>query len=688
MAAPTAIIYDGNRLIPAPRLSFSTTHRRSADHSGVGTESQVVLSGELVGCKGWDFSGGGPAFYTGSNYPDDDANTTCNKFANLVEMKTLLGGLFSIAGDYKWFEIVGCEGLVEKWRARPSNLEFPEGKWTDIVPYNITLELQQPVESATPPDDIHIDHTETWGVQFDEENGGIYTLSHALSCQSEETIDNTSSEIVDGWKNAKTWMDTRLAGTDYTGSVPSTIKNDFIFGSDGFGLTDYTAYNYTVQRSLDEFGGTYSVTETWTLAKDPVFRTWTVAFENPRDDYSTVSIEGEFKSLLDRTATTETAPTNGSAALTAYNTWESGSGPYTEANQQYVARGGCGTLGSCPVNKTVTITEESRGDDTAVFGDATRTVQFVYEFSDAENDAEVSITRTSATGILELCETKVTISGQIQGHVCGCATTKLANAVIAYGNINCATQAAAVYSGSGTLIETSSSYAENERDGTIDFTCEFTDRLDGSGIQQHAQTVATKIDEQDCCSEVTVGGTITPYCTSGQAQMVATGEAAWDAIRPTLVTTAGAYCSQTAVLRSSTVNRNLHTGEISYTYIYRCCNLCVEGAFSESINITKEFPADVVAIVPVLGRTCGPVIQSKGTKTVEKCTIAIDLLFAKVCVCSYAKPAGLEATIQGIISSAGCCTGAYNTHTERDTESWNPRTGRYTRNVTTICECC
>jgi len=108
----------------------------------------------------------------------------------------------------------------------------------------------------------------------------------------------------------------------------------------------------------------------------------------------------------------------------------------------------------------------------------------------------------------------------------------------------------------------------------------------------------------------------------------------------------------------------------------------------ESVNITKEFPADVVAIIPILGRTCGPIIQRKGTKTVEKCSVAIDLTFPKECGCSYGKPAGLEATVQGIISDAGCCTGAYNSPTEKDTESWNPRTGKYTRSVTFICECC
>jgi len=940
MAAPTAIIYDGKRLIPAPKLTFSRQHRRSGDQSAIGTEHQVTLSGDLAGCKGWDFSGGSPEFYTGNDYPADQSYTTCDAFSNLVEMQEKLRDMFSMDGEYRWFEVVGCNGLIRKWRARVINIEFPEGQWTHVANYSITLGLQT---DAITDDDLHIDHTETWEVQFDEENGGIYSLSHTLSCQSEEFVDD--SDHNHGWEVAKTWLDDRRAGSDYTGSAPTTIKNDYIFNSTGFNLTGYTSYDYTVQRSLDEYGGTYSITETWTLAKDPVFRTWTLTYSDPRDDYATVSIEGEFRSFLDRTESTETTPTNGDAALTAYNTWEGASGPYTEASAYYTARGGCDTLGACPVNKSVTITEESRGDATATYGEATRKVQFSFEFSDSDPGAEVSLTRSMETTNMETCENRVTINGQIQGHTCSCSTSKLDNATTAYGLINCATEANTVYAaqgGTGTLTQVRSSYAENERDGTIEFTCEFTDRFDGGFITderattswacgdlvtggtskttytvegtikstcdgamptapstgayncdgdacctlkrtsvtkdttnkivnytyewdndcgpglveivvdttkdpsdcanfqvnvdiacqgtgcdsntmltnaltavnavdptvyapvgacqtayrenknvtrgnvrrtysystecdatlnvtttetfeatrcdddahsvegeikghcyasggamaaaealfashgpavyadgsftmstrvsrnaksgtirfnyefrsatdgyEHEQTVTTKTDNSDCCTEVTLSGTITPYCTaSGEAGMVAAGEAAWATVQSTLETDAQTYCTPDVVLRSTSVTRNKRNGQVTYSYTYMCCDVIVTGALKESINITKEFPADVVAIVPILGRTCGPVIQDKGTKTVEKCTVSIDLQFEKKCGSSLAKPSGLEAEIQGIITSANCCDGAYATHTERDTESWNPRTGRYTRNVTTICECC
>ncbi len=936
MAAPTAILYDGKRLIPAPQLQFSRNHRRSGDQSIIGTEHQVTLSGTLAGCKGWDFTSGSPEFYTGNDYPADDTISTCNKFANIVEMQDKLRELFSVneAGEYGWFEVIGCDGLIRKWRARVISLDFPEGQWTDIAPYTITLGLQTDNSSD---DDLHIDHSESWDVQFEEEQGGIYSLSHTLSCQSEEFASNPGV-ISDGWIQAKSWLDTRIAGSDYTGGSPDTINNDLIFTSTGFNLVGYTSYDYTIQKSIDEFGGTYSITETWTLAKDPVFRTWTTNFSDPRDDYSTVSIEGEFRSFLNRTESTETAPTNASAALDAFNAWGD-AGAYSEANAAY---SGCGTLGSCAVNKSVTITEESRGDATATYGEATRTVQFSYEFSDSDPDAEVSITRATQTANFETCETRVTINGSIQGHTCDCGTTKLENAQTAYAAVDCATEAAAIYSGVGTLQQVSSTYSENEKDGTVEFSCEFSDRFTGDYIEderitvgwtcgdlgsdgtsktthsvegsrkaicsgsmptakatsayncdgagccvlkrtsvtrdetakvvnwnyewdddcgpglveitveknqgpgdcahtqttvnfssqgigcdsatmlanaqsaltaagdpsdyavsgscqmsykenknttrgsiqrsyiyttqcdaslnvtttdtfdattcddsshsvegeikghcwsgqmaaaetlflshqpddyangsclissriarndntnsirfnyefktcedgyEHTQTISTKTDEQDCCGEVSVSGNITPYCDAdtGEAGMVAVGEAAWGTIQSTLSGVASGYCADTTVLRSTSVSRNQNNGQISYTYNYSCCDTCSSGVLKESVNITRDFAADVVAIVPILGRTCGPIIQNKGTKTVAKCTVSIDLLFSKDCDCGYGLPSGLDGIVAGIISSAGCCSTAYGTYTEKDTESWNPRTGKYTRNVTFICECC
>lgn len=940
MAAPTAIIYNGKRLIPAPRLQFSRNHKRSADQSIIGAEQQVTLTGQLVGCKGWDFTGATPDFYTGSDYPADDPNTTCNKFTNLVDMQEALRGLFSVTGDYFWLEVVGCDGLIQKWRARTLSVDFGEGPWTDVAPYTIVLGLQTEVDyddliTDIATADVHIDHNETWDVQWDEENGGIYTLSHTLSCQSEEVAEDENT-LHDGWVQAKAWVDDRLAGASYVGAAPNIVKNTLV--TDGLDVDlggIYGAYNYTVQRSIDEYGGNYSVTESWTLAKDEVFSTWTITNNKPRDDYNVISVDGEFRAHLGRTVDVDAVSTNPTAAIDAFDLWETGGGPFAAASSVYA---GCGALANCAVSRSVTTVVENNG---SAYGEATRSVKFTFEFSDAEPTAEVSLTKTVDETLSENCETRVTISMQIQGHECDCVTSKLENAQAAYAAINCSTEANAIYTGGGTLTQVRSTYTENERAGTVEASCEFTDKFesgviteerismawncgdltsdgtektsysvegsikalcsdtmptapstsayncygdscctlrrtnvtrdatnksltysyeydndcgpglvditidttngpdncdyyttsvglsvqgfgcdsvtmlanaqtalssvdadsyapvgacrtsfrenknvtrgsiqqtytyttecdasvdvtittafdagrcddsshsvqgeikgncyvvggamaaaealylshlpanyaDGSCLKssrvsrndkkgsisfgyefttcpdgyEHEQSVTNKTDNFDCCTEVSISGNIVPYCDdSGEAGQIVTGEAAWATIGATLAAEAASYCSSTPVLRSSSVSRNKRNGQIQYSYTYACCNNSIAGVLKESVNITREFPSDVVAIIPILGRTCGPIVQDKGTKSVERCNIAIALTYPKDCS-TYAKPSGLEAVVQGIISAAGCCTGAYGSYQERDTESWNPRTGQYTRNVTFVCECC
>jgi hypothetical protein len=1182
MAAQTAILYNGKRIIPAPELDFGKSFIRSADGSIIGSSHTVTLSGTLVGTKGWDFSSS-PDFYTGSDYPSDD--TGGDSFSNLVAMQDRMRELFAIGQDYHWFEVVGCSGVVRKWRARVTSVNFPAGRWTHTSQYSIQLELQDAL--VIEDDSLQLEHSENWSVKFEEEEGGVYRLTHTLSAQAQEFAEDYGN-VHAGWQVAKTWVDTRLAGSDYTGNVPSTINNDIVFGSTGLNLVDYTAYDYTVERSIDEIGGTYSISETWTLAKDPVFKIWTTTLNQVRDGDTTVSIEGEFRSFLNRVSDTETDPTNANAALTAFNSWDAANSAYSLANTAYASHG-CLTLSSCPVSRSITTTTELRGADTA-FGQASRVVKFSYEFSDAASPADISLTTNVQTSLIGDCNTTVVINGNIQGHACGCDLTKFEQAQLAYNNINCDDEATSAYSGSGTLIKTSSSYTQNVTDGIIEFSCEFSDRgtedglreekttiswtcgelgsdgeskykysVDGSiqaycsdvdipeaptpasygfdatlrstsvttdeenrtvswqyewdddtglglvdivvekssgpencdvietkvsfsvegngcdsvsklanaqsaigslsaslyaepgscqtyhnistnrtqgtieetygfttecdasvditittaidnqycderesttvegnivgncfasggamvaaeaefanygvgayatygslassrisrneksgtisftydfredtdvqeetiteswscgdlasdgtsktkysvsgsiqgtcdgampsapapstygfdavltsrsvtsdadkkhiswqydwdgdtglglveitvdtsvgpdncdvtnttvefsvtgtgcdsntmianargalssldasdyapsgscqtstqvrenltrgsitktytfstecdatldltitesytteecgeaqyniegqiqglcfvtggafaaaeslfgshGVSayssygcmvssrvvknerngiinftydfkdctsgyKHEQTVSVRHDEQGCCSEIVVSGTITPYCdaSTGRAGQIAVTEAAWSTIAASLSSTASGLCSETIRLSGTQVTANKYNGQLTYTYTYKCCDTILSGVFDESITISREYGADVIAIVPILGRANGPLIQDKGTKTAEKFSVSIQATFPKECGVLTSKPSGITTEVEDIISGVSCSGSALNTYVESDRESWNPSTGRYTRDVTFVCEYC
>jgi hypothetical protein len=72
---------------------------------------------------------------------------------------------------------------------------------------------------------------------------------------------------------------------------------------------------------------------------------------------------------------------------------------------------------------------------------------------------------------------------------------------------------------------------------------------------------------------------------------------------------------------------NEFTGEITYDIEYdtRIQNI-VSGALSESITCSDTYPGDVFAVIPVLGRQTGPVLQYIGGRTEYQRSLNIDLV--------------------------------------------------------------
>jgi hypothetical protein len=78
---------------------------------------------------------------------------------------------------------------------------------------------------------------------------------------------------------------------------------------------------------------------------------------------------------------------------------------------------------------------------------------------------------------------------------------------------------------------------------------------------------------------------------------------------------------------SVSLGTNEFTGEITYNVEYdsRPLNL-VDGTLSENISFNDTYPGDVFAIIPVLGRQTGPVLQYIGGRTEYKRDLTIELI--------------------------------------------------------------
>jgi hypothetical protein len=485
MTTPVAyVIYNSRRLIPAPQVQISRMARRTQDGTIVGWENKAILRGKLVACKGWDFGGGSgtPELYSSGGYPTDDSD--CCKFQNLLDMQEKVQAHFRREQDYKWFEIQNPPNAAKKWLARVENIEFAEGKWIDWIDYTITLDLQ-----STPGDsdyeelyDNLIEFNETWDVSFSEEQGGVYNLRHTLSCSSKEFA-NSATDVDDGWIKSKEWLESRLAGsstgmlntskyTDYTGG----IKEDLIFENTGFSLANYTPYDYTVEKGIDELAGRYNISETWKLAKDPIYRTWSVDCQRARNGDSTIRVNGSFTGFLyNRNGEIDLTTQSGNYNLvkTVFDAWESGNGPYLIASGYYDDYVGFETLNSCPTSRSVTIVEESResasGTTTDLTTNKTRIINFSFEFTDGgDNLYDISTNISSDISYIGKCTHNASIDGSIKGNKCPGNTDSLVNAVAGYATLNFPALASGIY-GTGNFHQISSRYVTNEREGTVSF---------------------------------------------------------------------------------------------------------------------------------------------------------------------------------------------------------------------------
>ena len=137
---------------------------------------------------------------------------------------------------------------------------------------------------------------------------------------------------------------------------------------------------------------------------------------------------------------------------------------------------------------------------------------------------------------------------------------------------------------------------------------------------------------------------------------------------------------------STQVAKSPINGTIRYTYEFdnRPTNL-IPNALSEIISVQENNQADIIAVIPVIGRNAGPVLQDLGTNTEKLRTINIEAVLPSVT--TYNNPAnGLAAKpntdsiVSSLIPSAG------QVYKTADNEDWSWNTGRYTRTVTYIYE--
>ena len=147
--------------------------------------------------------------------------------------------------------------------------------------------------------------------------------------------------------------------------------------------------------------------------------------------------------------------------------------------------------------------------------------------------------------------------------------------------------------------------------------------------------------------------------------------------------------------KSVSLGANQYTGEITYNLQFdnRPTNI-ISGVLAESISVNDTYPGDVFAILPVIGRKTGPILQYIGGRTEYKRDISINLTmdYTKIPYGSgrntllLKKPSIVEPTagqLGDLINELSPANepGVRKYFISPPSESWNPKEGTYSFNL-------
>lgn len=147
--------------------------------------------------------------------------------------------------------------------------------------------------------------------------------------------------------------------------------------------------------------------------------------------------------------------------------------------------------------------------------------------------------------------------------------------------------------------------------------------------------------------------------------------------------------------KSIALATNEFSGEITYNVEFdnRPTNF-ISGVLSESINVNDTYPGDVFAVIPVLGRSTGPVLQYIGGRTEYRRDVGIEILldYTDIPYSSgrnpllLSKPSLREPIRSQLNTLIKQLSPAYEPGVRKyflnpPSESWTPKEGRYSINL-------
>jgi len=172
-------------------------------------------------------------------------------------------------------------------------------------------DLENPSSSGTPTHDLFDDNPYTFRVTHSVSAVGKRVYGGHIGHQAGSSQNPAGGPLTsEAWEEAKKWVQTKmgmtkqkkqeiLRGLGITGHNSIQLDNPDVVDS-----IKYKEYNRLRTETVDEYEGSYSVNETWVISKDPYIEDFSVAMRNSNQQgITTISIDGTIRGLDDSSDT-------------------------------------------------------------------------------------------------------------------------------------------------------------------------------------------------------------------------------------------------------------------------------------------------------------------------------------------------------------------------------------------------
>jgi hypothetical protein len=541
------------------------------------------------------------------------------------------------------------------------NIEFPAGQWFDTCPYTITFQTDYiyglvdddlfptPIQSAS----------ENWSFQPDAAIDQL-SATHTVSAVG-KTIYLDGVIPTGAYQYAKSYVLSRI-GYDAVIVSGALIR-------EGIELANLNPYNYARQETIDELGGSYSLTETWTLYNRPYTDIYVTTINYlPEDAERTISasVRGTVQGLWTGINNRELAYINAQSGWLDVHPQLTGRVP---GASNFIN----GTVDNDPTNGSIQYNFEY--DNKPIVSGAIHTF---------------TVNRTWAQ---EDYKSTVSIDGQVQGRITTgeLASVKFDRAYAQWIGVERDLYNVAVRYSSGGVTNlrrnpVSRNVTENPIAGAIQYQFTYNNRE--YELYDDTYTVTLNYGREDGINRVGVNGTVVGYDNYSGTLLDRYNNALSGLPTETQIygrarDFSRVYINPTIV--SKEIARSPGGGSVSYNYQYSSeatLTSCYTGFVSLNLSVVDIHPGQIVVEQPVIARAQGPVLQDMQTFTSRKRQITVDgVAILPTGVCNITTLYAAKPDVWPILS--GLRPTATQTYlTEDSNDSYDVLKGRFSRSIT------